>query len=219
MQLVLLGPPGSGKGTMAADLIRLYQIPHISTGDIFRKNIKEKTSLGQQAEEYIRNGGLVPDSLTISMVEDRLNQDDCQNGFMLDGFPRTLPQAQALNAILVRREQPLTAVLNISVSDQTVLKRLSGRRVCSSCGRTYNIHSMKSQAEGLCDDCGGQLIQRDDDKEETVQQRLRTYYQQTQPLVNFYSEQGLLVEIINEGEVGGRLEIVKAQLDAKMAQE
>ena len=219
MQIVLLGPPGSGKGTLASDLIRIYKIPHISTGDIFRKNIKEKTPLGLEAEHFIQQGKLVPDSVTIGMVEDRLSQPDCTAGFMLDGFPRTLPQARALTAVLERRQQPLTAVLNVIVSDKTVIERLSSRRVCSGCGRSYNIFSLIPKVEGICDVCGGKIIQRDDDKPDTILQRLRTYYEQTLPLVQYYKDLRQLIEVDNEGAVGSSLAFVKNQLDASLAQE
>lgn len=219
MQIVLLGPPGSGKGTLASDLVRIYKIAHISTGDIFRKNIKEKTPLGLEAEGYISQGMLVPDSVTIGMVEDRLIQPDCNAGFMLDGFPRTLPQAEALTTVLERRRQPLTAVLNISVSDGTVVKRLSSRRVCSGCGRSYNVYSLIPKIEGICDVCGAAIIQRADDLPETILQRLRTYYDQTLPLVQYYTDLGLLIEVNNEGAVGSSTDFVKGQLDARLAQE
>jgi len=219
MQIVLLGPPGSGKGTLAVDLVRIYGIPHISTGNIFRENIRQKTPLGLEAENFIKQGKLVPDSVTIGMVDDRLNQPDCGAGFMLDGFPRTLPQAEALTAVLERRSQPLTAVLNVSVSDDTVVRRLSSRRVCSACGRSYNIFSLIPQVEGVCDVCGGAIIQRDDDKPETILQRLRVYYDQTLPLVEYYTDLDLLIEINNEGPVGSTTDFVVSQLNARLARE
>jgi adenylate kinase len=215
MQLILLGPPGSGKGTLADDLARIYQIPHISTGDIFRQNIRDNTPLGQEAAAYIRSGTLVPDSLTIALVADRLSQDDCQTGFLLDGFPRTRPQAEALTDLLVKRSQPLTAVLNLNVADETILHRLSGRQLCSGCGRGYNTHSMPSRVAGICDDCGSPLIQREDDRPETVRQRLRTYYQQTQPLIGYYRQMDVLVDIDNEGSIGSSLEYALGVLDAR----
>jgi len=217
MQIVLLGAPGSGKGTLAADLVKMYGLPHISTGDIFRQNIKGKTPLGLTASEYISKGELVPDEVTIAMVADRLAQPSCANGFMLDGFPRTVAQAEALTAILANLGQTLTAVLNLEVKEETIIERLSSRRVCADCGRGYNIVSIPSKVAGICDDCGGQLIQRDDDKPETIKNRLQTYRRQTEPLIGYYQEQGLLVTIDNEGEVGSTNDEVKAILDERSA--
>jgi adenylate kinase len=216
VQLVLLGPPGSGKGTMADDLVHVYHIPHISTGDIFRQNIRDNTSLGREAAGYINTGALVPDSLTIALVADRLNQQDCKDGFLLDGFPRTCSQADALNELLSEHSQPLTAVLNLVVSDETVIKRLSGRRLCSGCGKGYNLYSMPPRVPGICDACGSPLVQRDDDKQEIVTQRLRTYYQQTLPLIAYYRAKGVLIDIDNEGEVGSKLDFVLGILDERL---
>jgi len=219
MQLILLGAPGSGKGTLAADLIKLYQIPHISTGDIFRKNIKENTPLGLEAKQYISSGGLVPDSVTIAMVADYLAQPDCANGFMLDGFPRTLPQAEALTAILAEKKLPLTAVLNLQAAEQTIIDRLAGRRVCNSCGRVYNVKSFPTKIEGVCDVCGGTVIQRDDDKPQTVLNRLETYKDQTAPLVGYYDGLGLLINVDSDSGVSASLEILKNALDKLIARE
>jgi adenylate kinase len=215
VQIVLLGPPGSGKGTLAADLAGIYKIPHISTGDIFRQNIKANTPLGQEANSFINKGALVPDALTIALVADRLDQADCAGGFLLDGFPRTLPQGEALNELLIQRKQPLTAVINMVVSEETILHRLSDRRVCSNCGRGYNLTSIPSQVAGICDVCGGTLIQRDDDKPETVLNRLRTYYAQTEPLIGFYRATGLLVDVNNEGEIGANYDYIRGILDGR----
>jgi adenylate kinase len=215
MQIVLLGPPGSGKGTLADDLAEIYKIPHISTGEIFRQNIKANTPLGQEANRFISQGGLVPDTLTIALVADRLDQADCANGFLLDGFPRTLPQGEALSEQLSQRKQPLTAVLNMVVSEATILRRLSDRRVCSGCGKGYNLSSIPSRVPGICDDCGGTLIQRDDDKPETILNRLRTYYAQTEPLIGFYRAMGLLVDVNNEGEIGANYEFIRGVLGAR----
>ncbi|MCK9251625.1 MAG: adenylate kinase [Clostridiales bacterium] len=216
MQLILLGPPGSGKGTLAADLEQLYEIPHISTGDIFRRNIREKTALGQEAETYIDSGALVPDALTITMVADRLEQDDCKRGFLLDGFPRTIVQADALARLNALQDKPLTAVLNLIVRDETILKRLSGRRMCPRCGRGYNIHSQKPRAAGICDDCQVTLIQRADDKEETILKRLQTYKEQTEPLIAYYRERGLLIDADNEGTIEACFQTVRQLLDDRL---
>lgn len=218
MQLMLLGPPGSGKGTLAKDLAEIYAIPHISTGDIFRSMIKAKTPLGIKAETYINKGKLVPDELTIAMVDDRLRQEDCEKGFMLDGFPRTLPQAEALETLLASLGRPLSAVLNVLVSDELILYRLSGRRICSGCGRGFNVNTMPPKQPGICDDCGGRLVQRDDDKEETVRQRLSTYSEQTKPLIAFYEKRSLLVDVDNSGKPGENISDVKRDLAHKIAE-
>ena len=201
---------------MAGDLVRIYQIPHISTGDIFRRNIREMTELGRQAEQYIKAGALVPDALTIAMVEDRLNQPDCAGGFLLDGFPRTKPQAEALSQMAIVRKNPLTAVINIQVSDQVILSRLTARRVCPGCGRSYNLISIPPKNADICEDCGQKLIQRDDDKPETIKNRLKTYYQQTEPLIQFYREQALLFDVDNEGAVGSSLAVVQKALNERI---
>ncbi|MBP1757239.1 MAG: adenylate kinase [Firmicutes bacterium] len=215
MRLILLGAPGSGKGTMAADLEVKYQIPHISTGDIFRQNIKDMTPLGQEADQYIKQGALVPDSVTIAMVAKRLEQEDCQRGFLLDGFPRTVPQAEALADILEQSGLKLNAVVELQVSDESILERLTGRRICSSCGRSYNLDSAKPAQEGICDACGGSLYQREDDKEETIRKRLSNYYQQTLPLSDYYQQKNLLIRVSNEGAVGSSLAAVLAAIDAR----
>jgi adenylate kinase len=201
MQLILLGPPGSGKGTLAGDLARQYQIPHISTGDIFRQNIQAGTPLGQQASQYLSTGALVPDELTIALIEDRLGQSDCAGGFLLDGFPRTLPQAEALDRIMQHLNKSLTAVINLQVSDETIISRLSGRRLCSGCGRGYNLKSIPPRQEGICDVCGQSLIQRADDQAETVLKRLATYARQTEPLISHYRARRQLIDIDNEGSI------------------
>lgn len=217
MQIVLLGAPGSGKGTLAADLVRFYHLPHISTGDIFRQNIKSKTPLGLTASEYISKGELVPDEVTIAMVADRLEQPSCADGFMLDGFPRTVAQAEALSTILAAMGKALTVVLNLEVKEQTIIDRLSSRRVCANCGRGYNVVSIPPKVAGVCDDCGGTLIQREDDKPETIKNRLQTYRRQTEPLIGYYRQQGLLVTIDNEGVVGSTNDQVIAILDERSA--
>ncbi len=212
MRLVLLGAPGSGKGTMATDLVREFAIPHISTGDIFRQNIKAGTPLGLEANSYIQQGALVPDAVTIAMVADRLAQADCQAGFLLDGFPRTVAQAEALDRILDQQQMPLQAVIDLQVSDESVLERLGGRMVCPGCGKTYNLSSLAPRVAGICDACGTALIQREDDKPETIRKRLANYYAQTLPVSRYYQEKGLLTAINNEGEVGSALPQVLAVL-------
>lgn len=213
MRLILLGAPGSGKGTISSDLVRVYAIPHISTGDIFRQNIKDKTPLGIEADQYIQKGALVPDAVTIAMVADRLQQPDCQAGFLLDGFPRTVAQAEALDKILHDAQISLNAVVDLEVSDESIIKRLTTRRICSSCGKTYNLDFSKPKLEGICDACGGSLYQRDDDKPETISRRLANYYQQTRPLSDYYQTRNLLIKINNEGAVGSSLPAILSALN------
>ncbi|MFQ8775630.1 MAG: adenylate kinase [Finegoldia magna] len=195
MRLILLGPPGAGKGTQAKRVIEEFDIPHISTGDIFRKNIKEKTELGQKVEGLLAEGKLVPDELTIEIVWDRLDQEDCKNGFLLDGFPRTIPQAQALDEGLAKRGLKLDRVLNIDVDKDSLVKRLSGRRVCPNCGASYHIDNNPPKVEGICDVCQTPVIQREDDKEQTVLDRIKVYDSQTKPLVDFYNKQDLVFTV------------------------
>lgn len=194
MNLIILGAPGSGKGTSATVLREKYDLAHISTGDIFRSNIKNGTPLGVEAKSYIDKGALVPDSLTVSMVEDRLSQDDCKKGYILDGFPRTLAQAEALDEMLAKNGDKIDAVLSIVVDDEIIKDRVSGRRVCEKCGASFNVKFKPTKAEGVCDLCGGKVVQRADDNEETVANRLKTYYENTQPLIDFYDKKGLIVE-------------------------
>ncbi len=186
MKIVLLGPPGAGKGTQAKSISNRYSIPHISTGDIFRKNISENTPLGIEAKSYMDNGQLVPDEVTINMVKDRLQQDDCKNGYLLDGFPRTVAQAEALQEFLVSRNENLDTALCIEVPSSFILERMTGRRVCPSCGASYHIKFNPPTNDGKCDLCGSDVIQRKDDTEETVKERLDVYENQTQPLIDFY---------------------------------
>lgn len=195
MRLILLGPPGAGKGTQAKRVIEEFDIPHISTGDIFRKNIKEKTELGQKVEGLLAEGKLVPDELTIEIVWDRLDQEDCKNGFLLDGFPRTIPQAEALDEGLAKRGLKLDRVLNIDVDKDSLVKRLSGRRVCPNCGASYHIDNNPPKVEGICDVCQTPVIQREDDKEQTVLDRIKVYDSQTKPLVDFYNKQDLVFSV------------------------
>lgn len=196
--MILVGPPGAGKGTQAARLVDEFGIPHIATGDIFRSAIKNETPLGKKAQEYIDQGQLVPDEVTVGIVEKRLNQDDCQKGFILDGFPRTVAQADALNDILADLDIKLDAVLNIEVSEEEVVRRLSGRRVCSECGASYQLEFNPPQEENICDKCGGELYQRDDDEPETIKERLEVYKDKTEPLINYYQKEGTLKSIDGE---------------------
>ena len=194
MKLIILGAPGSGKGTTATVLREKYSLAHISTGDIFRANIKNGTPLGVEAKSYIDKGALVPDSVTIRMVEDRLAQDDTKNGYILDGFPRTLAQAEALDEILAKNGSSIDAVLSIVVDDEIIKDRVSSRRVCEKCGASYNVRFKPTKVEGVCDECGGKVVQRADDNAETVANRLKTYYENTKPLIDFYDKKGLIVE-------------------------
>lgn len=200
MNLVLLGPPGAGKGTQAAQIIEKYHIPHISTGDIFRENIKNETELGKKAQEYISKGQLVPDSLVIDIALDRLSKDDCRNGFLLDGFPRTVQQAEALDKYLGNKDSKVEYVLDIQVEKETLVDRLITRRVCRDCGATYNIKGMPPKKENVCDKCGGELYQRADDNEETVNNRIDVYNTQTKPLLDYYEKAGNIVHL--DGEAG-----------------
>ncbi|NLB77863.1 MAG: adenylate kinase [Clostridiaceae bacterium] len=192
MRLILLGPPGAGKGTQAEFLSATLEIPHISTGDIFRANIKGDTPLGILAKKYIDSGKLVPDDVTIDIVASRLHDEDCASGFIMDGFPRTIPQAEMFDKMLEKLGEKVEAVINITVEDERLIKRLSGRRMCT-CGRTYHIDNNPPKVEGICDVCSSSLYIRDDDKEETIKERLKTYHEQTSPLVDYYQEKGLII--------------------------
>lgn len=201
MKIVLLGPPGAGKGTQAKLIVQKYNIPHISTGDIFRKNIKEMTPLGIKAKEYIDKGQLVPDELTVEIVKDRIKEDDCKNGFLLDGFPRTVVQADALNDVLADLGTKLDYVINIKVDENNLIERLSGRRVCPKCGASFHVVFNPPKVEGVCDYCGAEVIQRADDSEETVKNRLSVYNKQTQPLIDYYTKNGLIKNINGEQDI------------------
>ncbi|GAB6172263.1 adenylate kinase [Paradesulfitobacterium aromaticivorans] len=192
MRTILMGPPGAGKGTQAEALVAKFEIPHISTGDMFRAAIKAGTLLGLKAKEYMDAGGLVPDEVTIGIVEDRLKQPDCAKGFLLDGFPRTVAQADALGEIIANLGLALDGVINIEVDEEKLLERLTGRRICRQCGATYHSVFNPPTKEGVCDKCGGELYQRSDDTLETAKNRLRVYNEQTEPLINYYRSQGLL---------------------------
>ena len=192
MKIIMLGAPGAGKGTHAKKITEKFGIPAISTGDIFRENIKNGTELGKKAKEYLDAGNLVPDELVCDLVVDRLKQDDCKNGYILDGFPRTIPQAEALTAALAKDDDAIDYALEIFLEDQAIIDRMSGRRVCKSCGATYHVVTIPPKTEGVCDECDGELIVRDDDAPETVKKRLDVYHEQTAPLIDYYKKQGIL---------------------------
>mgnify|MGYP005927891071 FL=1 len=192
MKIIMLGAPGAGKGTHAKKITEKFGIPAISTGDIFRENIKNGTELGKKAKEYMDAGNLVPDELVCDLVVDRLKQDDCKNGYILDGFPRTIPQAEALTAALAKNDDAIDYALEIFIEDQAIIDRMSGRRVCKSCGATYHVVNIPPKTEGVCDECDGELIVRDDDAPETVKKRLDVYHEQTAPLIDYYKKQGSL---------------------------
>ena len=195
MKIIMLGAPGAGKGTQAKKIAAKYNIPHISTGDIFRANIKNGTELGKKAKTFMDQGLLVPDELVVDLVVDRVNQEDCTNGYVLDGFPRTIPQAEALKAALAKMDQKIDYAINVEVPDENIVNRMSGRRACVDCGATYHLEFAPTKVEGVCDNCGGSLILRDDDKPETVTKRLGVYHDQTQPLIDFYTKEGTLKEV------------------------
>lgn len=195
MKIVMLGAPGAGKGTQAKMIAAKYQIPHISTGDIFRANIKNGTELGKKAKSYMDQGLLVPDELTVDLVIDRLAQDDCRNGYILDGFPRTIPQAEALDAALAKLGEKMDYAIDVDVPDENIVSRMSGRRACTGCGATYHIVYNPSKKGDCCEVCGEKLILRDDDKPETVQKRLNVYHEQTQPLIDYYTKQSILCTV------------------------
>lgn len=212
MKIIMLGAPGAGKGTQAIKIADKYDIPHISTGDIFRANIKGGTELGQKAKSYIDKGELVPDEVTIGMLLDRIAQDDCKNGYVLDGFPRTIPQAESLTEALKSQGDKIDFALNIDVPDEAIIERMSGRRACPKCGATYHIVYAAPKAENICDKCGTELIIRSDDKPETVKDRLNVYHQQTEPLIAYYKAAGVLREVDGTQELPKVFEDVVAIL-------
>lgn len=195
MKIIMLGAPGAGKGTQAKKIAAKYQIPHISTGDIFRANIKNGTELGKKAKTYMDQGLLVPDELVCDLVVDRVQQKDCKNGYILDGFPRTIPQAESLDHALEAIKEAVDYAINVEVPDENIVTRMGGRRACVGCGATYHLAYAPTKKEGICDTCGAELILRDDDKPETVQKRLGVYHEQTQPLIDYYSKKGILKEV------------------------
>lgn len=192
MKIIMLGAPGAGKGTQAEMISGKYHLPHISTGDIFRANIKSGTELGKEAKSYMDKGLLVPDELTVRILLDRVAKEDCKEGYILDGFPRNIPQAEVLDAELAKLGDKIDAAIDIEVPDENIIERMMGRRACASCGATYHIVNVPPKKEGICDKCGDKLILRDDDREETVRNRLNVYHEQTQPLIDFYQKKGVL---------------------------
>ena len=195
MKIIMLGAPGAGKGTQAKQIAAKFSIPHISTGDIFRANIKANTELGKKAKEYMDQGMLVPDSLTLELIMDRFTNADCANGYVLDGFPRTIPQAEALTKALADKGEKIDFAINVEVPDESIVNRMSGRRACLTCGATYHIKYNAPTKENVCDTCGAELVLREDDKPETVLKRLSVYHEQTQPLIDYYKNEGVLREV------------------------
>ena len=195
MKIIMLGSPGAGKGTQAKMIAEKYSVPHVSTGDIFRANIKNGTELGKEAKKYMDQGLLVPDELTVKILLDRVAQDDCKNGYVLDGFPRTIPQAQVLDKALAELDDAIDYAINVDVPDENIIRRMGGRRACLTCGATYHVEHIPPKKEGICDACGSELVLRDDDKPETVKNRLDVYHKQTQPLIDFYEAKGILKSV------------------------
>ena len=212
MKLLIMGRPGAGKGTQAANIKEYYNIPHISTGDMFRAAMKNGTKLGLLAKSYMEKGALVPDEVTIGIVEERLQEDDCKNGFLLDGFPRTIAQAEAFDAFLTSNNIKLDAALNVDVDASILIRRMVGRRVCKTCGATYHVEFNPSKKEGICDNCGSPLIQRPDDTEQTAVSRLQTYDAQTAPLLDFYAKKNLLKTVNGDQPLDKVFEDIKAVL-------
>jgi adenylate kinase len=212
MNLIFMGPPGAGKGTQAFKIVDTYNIPHISTGDMFRQAIKDETKLGMEAKSYMDQGLLVPDEVTVGLVKERLSQPDCEKGFLLDGFPRTVAQAESLDDILAELDKNIESVISIDVAEDKLIARLTGRRVCKSCGASYHVMFNPPKQEGVCDLCGGELYQRKDDNEESAKVRLNEYNTKTQPLFNYYSGKGLLTNIDGEQTPNEVFDSIKAVL-------
>lgn len=215
MNIILMGPPGAGKGTQAKRLIAKYDIPHISTGDMFREAMKQGTALGLLAKRYIDQGHLVPDDVTIGIVRERLAKQDCQKGYLLDGFPRTIPQAEALEILTKEIGRELEFVINIDADEKELVRRICGRRVCKVCGTPYHVDTMKPKVDGVCDVCGGPLIQRADDNEEALKVRLGHYYEQTKPLLDFYAKRGLLTSFDGTEDLNVLLQEISSLIEAK----
>lgn len=215
MKIIMLGAPGAGKGTQAKMIAAKYQIPHISTGDIFRANIKNGTELGMEAKKYMDQGQLVPDELTVKILLDRVAQPDCSEGYVLDGFPRTIPQAEVLDSALDKLGDSIDFAVDVDVPDENIVRRMSGRRACLSCGATYHIEHIPPKQEGVCDTCGQPLVLRDDDKPETVLKRLKVYHEQTQPLIDFYTKKGVLRSVDGTVDMNDVFEAIVNVLERK----
>lgn len=215
MKIIMLGAPGAGKGTQAKMIAAKYQIPHISTGDIFRANIKNGTELGMEAKKYMDQGQLVPDELTVKILLDRVAQPDCSEGYVLDGFPRTIPQAEVLDSALDKLGDNIDFAIDVDVPDENIVRRMSGRRACLSCGATYHIEHIPPKQEGVCDTCGQPLVLRDDDKPETVLKRLKVYHEQTQPLIDFYTKKGVLRSVDGTVDMNDVFEAIVNVLERK----
>ena len=215
MKIIMLGAPGAGKGTQAKRIADKYQIPHISTGDIFRANIKNGTKLGQKAKTYMDQGALVPDDLVVDLVVDRIKEKDCVNGYVLDGFPRTIPQAKALDSALATLNEEIDFAINVEVPDDNIIKRMAGRRACLSCGATYHLVHIPTKVEGICDNCGSELVLREDDKPETVKKRLDVYHEQTQPLIDYYNKKEILAQADGTKDMAEVFEDIVKILDDK----
>ena len=212
MNIIMLGAPGAGKGTISSRLKQIYNIPHIATGDIFRENIKNETELGKKAKDFIDKGKLVPDDITINMMIDRISKDDCKSGFILDGFPRTINQADGLDKQLKNINSKIDLALLVEADEETLIKRLSGRRVCEKCGATYHIEHLKPKVENVCDVCGGNLIIRKDDTEEVIKDRLKTYHEQTEPLIEYYKKQNLVKTVNGFDDINVTLEKISEMM-------
>ena len=209
MKIIMLGAPGAGKGSQASRIAMEYQLPHISTGDIFRANLKEETELGKKAKSFMDKGELVPDDITIAMLLERIHKEDCKNGYILDGFPRTIPQAEALKEALAKKNEKIDLALDVEATDELIIKRMAGRRTCPACGAIYHIVTLPPKEEGQCDRCGADLIQRKDDNEETVKNRLKIYHEITEPLISYYKKEGILEEIDGAEDLDKVFEKVK----------
>ena len=212
MKVIMLGAPGAGKGTQAKMIADEYKIPHISTGDIFRANIKSGTELGKKAKTYMDKGELVPDELVVDLIMSRFAEDDCKNGYVLDGFPRTIPQAEALDAALAKNDDHVDVAIDIEVPDENIIRRMGGRRACTNCGATYHVVYNPPKVEGVCDVCGQKLILRDDDKPETVKNRLNVYHTQTQPLIDYYKKKDILKTVDGTQDMNKVFADIKAVL-------